>query len=71
MGRVEHERHVHFNYFPELVDHYKEQTEEFKEVCNTIGREYGYSGLDIFYIWFVQYWSHNEAGIDRRGYRNA
>ncbi len=71
MGRLANERHVHFIYFPDFIAHWNEQPAELKQLCNDIGEPYGYTGINVFYVYFVQYWTHIEAGIDRRAYQTG
>jgi len=68
VGIVSLERKIHFNYTPEFVEHWNEQNAEFKELCDTVGRPHGFSGQNIFYIFYLLYHGHREAGIDQKYY---
>ncbi len=61
MGRIKHERLVKFRYFPELIAHWEEQTPEFKTLCIEFGEPYGYSGQNVFLLFFLSYYSHQTA----------
>lgn len=50
MGRLNHERHIHYRYSPLVQEYWSYQTEEFKQICDDVGKEYGYTGINIFYI---------------------
>ena len=68
MGRVNFERHIHFVYTKKFVAHYKKQTQDFKNKCDEIGKPFGYSGMNVFYCFFYQYWTFELAGKTRPPY---
>lgn len=53
MGKTSHERHVHFNYPPELLEMWKDQPEHLKSFLNEYATQYGYTGINLFYslVW--------------------
>lgn len=69
MTKVGIERKVHFHYTPEFIAHWNEQSEEFKNYCNTLGAAHGYSGHNIFYTFYLLHHAHLEAGIDQKFYQ--
>lgn len=71
MGKKCIERRIHFHYNQAFIDHWNEQTQEFKDLCINAGAPYGYSGQNIFYTFFFQYWAHEESGEERLEYRHA
>ena len=70
MGKISHDRHIHFPYFPEFIEHWKIQPPELKAKCREIGQPYGYSGMNVFFIWFLLYFSHNTAGITFKEFKH-
>ena len=71
MGRVTGERKIHFTYTPEFIEHWNEQTPEFREMCNELGRLHGYSGHNIFYTFYLLHHAHIEAKKPFKDYRSA
>ena len=71
MGRINNERKVHFFYGPKFIEHWNNQSEEFRELCNKIGKENGYSGQNIFYTYLYQYWAHKISGIIRKDFKKV
>ncbi|MEE8341915.1 MAG: hypothetical protein V3R52_07445 [Candidatus Neomarinimicrobiota bacterium] len=65
MGRLAQERKVHLVYYPELVAHYKEQTQECKDYCASVGEPYGYSSMNVFFFFFYNYWLHQLSEVPR------
>ncbi len=65
MGKKSIERTIHFYYIPEFIAHWKEQTNEMKILCDSIGEPYGYSGMNVFYCFFFQYHAHRTGNVDR------
>ena len=68
MAKGSNDRHIHFNYFPEFIEHWEQQPQEMKTLCDSLGKEHGYTGINVFYILFIQYWTHKEGNITRRSY---
>ena len=64
MGRINHERHIHFYYHPLFIQHWNEQNETFKNICRDLGEPYGYSGMNVFYIWLFIWLQYYWAGMD-------
>lgn len=71
MGRIANERHVHFKYTPEFITHWKNQSEEFQTLCTNIGAPFGYSGQNVFLVFFVQYMTHQESGNERVAFERS
>lgn len=70
MGRITGEGHVHFRYTPGLIAHWKNQSQEFRDYCDELGRLHGYSGMNIFFTYFIQYWTHEISGKERKAYKS-
>lgn len=71
MGRIAHERHIHFYYTPAFLEHWAKQTPEFKQLCEDTGRNDGYTGINVFYCFFHQYWAHKLSGVTRKEYKST
>lgn len=52
MGKIEHDRNIHFEYTKEFIEFWKSQTREYKDTLDEGARPYGYSGMEIFFILF-------------------
>lgn len=63
MGRINHERNLEFKYKPEIVEAYQAQTEVFKNMCEEIGKEKGYTGINVFYVFLKLYYFEFITGI--------
>ena len=51
MGKVNIDRQVHFSYGPKLLYWWGQQPESIKEKFNEVGEPYGYSGMEVFYLY--------------------
>jgi len=71
MGRVTGERKIHFHYTPEFIAHWNEQSQDFKDLCNELGRLHGYTGHNIFYTYYLLHHAHLEAGKDIKYYQKT
>ncbi len=71
MGKLAIEGQVPFLYTAEFIEHFKNQPNEMKTLCNDIGKDYGYSAMNVFYIFILQYWSHDQAGTVRKSYKST
>ena len=68
MGRTGHERQLRFDYFPEFIEHWNNQSDDFKELCENYGKKVGYTGINVFYVFIWQYWTHKLSDIDRKSW---
>ena len=50
MGRINHDRHLNFDYNQEFIDLYNDQPEELKAKLDEWGIEFGYTAMNVFYI---------------------
>lgn len=71
MGKIANERHVHFHYAQIFIEHYREQTPALKQLCHDIGQPYGYSAMNVFYVFFFQYHAHRTGGKIRYPFRHS
>ena len=55
MGRINNDRKIHFNYTPDFLYYWSLQTQELKDKCDEIGKPYGYSAMNVFYMWLIYY----------------
>ena len=53
MGRIEHDRVVRFQYYDGLLAYYNSQCQEFKDICNQVGQQAGYTGLNAFFFFLI------------------
>lgn len=54
MAKLSLERKIHFDYSPPFVAYWNYQSQEFKNLCDELGRPYGYSGMNVFYCYLFQ-----------------
>lgn len=64
MGKIRIERNVGIKYDQNLVDYWNIQNETFKNKCIEIGKPYGYSGMNVFYFFLLQYAMESKVGLD-------
>lgn len=55
MGKIKHDRKIHYDYDPELIALYNGLPEHTKSEMRAYGKPYGYSGLNIFFISFFMW----------------
>lgn len=58
MGRTRLENQVKFFYTPEIIAGWNKLTDEQKEIFNQKGREFGYSGMNVFLVTLIVYFSY-------------
>lgn len=63
MARVTLEKKIHFYYDEIIVELWNQQTEEFKQICEDVGRPKGYTGINTFVL-FLNNW----AMFEKTGY---
>lgn len=71
MGRISHDRTLHFDYWPLFIEHWRGLSPEFKQLCEDIGKPYGYSGMNVFYSFFLQFWAHEFSEIPHLVYAHS
>jgi len=64
MGKLNHNRVISIEYPKAMVELYELQTKTFKRLCNTYGREYGISGMNIFYFFCMWKITKDNTGYE-------
>jgi len=62
MGRTAAERHIHFNYTKEFIEVWKAQNQTMKDLCEEVGKPYGYTGQNVFYCLLHRYLVQKYSG---------
>ena len=55
MAKKNHSDKIHVYYTQDFIDHWNEQPQAFKDKCNELGQDHGYSGQNIFYFFLLAY----------------
>lgn len=60
------ERRITIYYQLDFVELWRDQVDEFKSICESIGRPYGYSGMNVFYFFLCVYFLVIYGGMTLR-----
>ncbi len=55
MARIRIGHNVKFKYSPNFIECYKGLPQWFKTWCEELGKPFGYSGMNVFYTFFLFY----------------
>lgn len=55
MGKISHDRHIHFNYDENFMILWNMQSDTFKNKCEELGEPYGYSPQNVFYSFLIMF----------------
>lgn len=69
MGRNNNERKHHTFYPAILLSIWDDQTPEFKQKCYDIGKEKGYTGINVFYYFLYQYSMTTASSYDYKEFK--
>lgn len=53
MGKIDIEGHITISYMDIVVDLWRQQTPELKDILDEIGRPFGYSGMNVLYYYVL------------------
>jgi len=66
--KIRIDRNIHFHYPPWLIENFQAQEEEFKMLMHHLGKAFGQSTMQVYFIFFFIYWSHTINDIEYNTY---